>query len=75
MGFIGKDLPVVGINHLKRPFDSPLVKLLDLEGEGDARKEHIARVKENTRISYDEKDGSLVNTVPNGNRPLHAGPA
>jgi cardiolipin synthase len=33
MGFIGKDLPVVGINHLKRPFDSPLVKLLDLEGE------------------------------------------
>jgi cardiolipin synthase len=33
MGFIGKDLPVVGINHLKRPFDSPLVRLLDLEGE------------------------------------------
>jgi cardiolipin synthase len=33
MGFIGKDLPVVGINHLKRPIDSPLVKLLDLDGE------------------------------------------
>jgi cardiolipin synthase len=33
IGFIGKDLPVVGINHLKQPFDSPLVRLLDLEGE------------------------------------------
>jgi cardiolipin synthase len=33
MGFIGKDLPVVGINHLKRPIDSPLVRLLALEGE------------------------------------------
>jgi cardiolipin synthase len=33
MGFIGKDLPVVGINHVKRPIDSPLVRLLALEGE------------------------------------------
>lgn len=33
MGFIGKDLPVVGIHHLKRPIDSPLVRLLDLDGE------------------------------------------
>lgn len=33
MGFIGKDLPVVGINHLKRPIDGPLVRLLALEGE------------------------------------------
>jgi cardiolipin synthase len=33
IGFIGKDLPVVGINHLKRVVDSPLVWLLDLDGE------------------------------------------
>jgi cardiolipin synthase len=33
MGFIGKDLPVVGINHLKRAIDSPIVQLLDLDGE------------------------------------------
>jgi cardiolipin synthase len=33
MGFIGKDLPVVGINHLKRAIDSPIVRLLDLDGE------------------------------------------
>lgn len=33
MGFIGKDLPVVGVNHVKRPIDSPLVRLLALEGE------------------------------------------
>jgi cardiolipin synthase len=33
MGFIGKDLPLVGINHLKRAVDSPLVRLLDLDGD------------------------------------------
>ena len=33
MGFIGKDLPVVGFKHLKRPIESPLVRLLDLDGE------------------------------------------
>jgi cardiolipin synthase len=33
MGFIGKDLPVVGINHLKRAVDSPIVRLLDLDAE------------------------------------------
>ena len=33
IGLIGKDLPVVGINLLKRAFDTPLVWLLDLDGE------------------------------------------
>ena len=33
IGLIGKDLPVVGINPLKRAIDSPFVWLLDLEGE------------------------------------------
>jgi cardiolipin synthase len=33
MGFIGKDLPVVGINHIKRPIESPLVRWFALEGE------------------------------------------
>lgn len=32
-GLFGKDLPVVGINPFKRAIDSPLVWLLDLEGE------------------------------------------
>jgi cardiolipin synthase len=40
MGFIGKDLPVVGINHVKRPIDSPLVRLLALEGESCLCCEH-----------------------------------
>jgi cardiolipin synthase len=33
LGLFGKDLPVVGINPFKRTIDSPLVWLLDLEGE------------------------------------------
>ena len=33
MGFIGKDLPVVGINHLKQVVDSSIVWLLDLDEE------------------------------------------
>jgi cardiolipin synthase len=33
MGFIGKDLPVVGINQIKRAVDSPIVRLLDLDAE------------------------------------------
>jgi len=33
INLIGKDLPVVGINPLKRAVDSPLVWLLNLEGE------------------------------------------
>jgi len=33
IGLIGKDLPVVGINPLKRAVDSPLVWLLDLDGD------------------------------------------
>lgn len=31
-GLFGKDLPVVGINPVKRAIDKPLVQLLDLEG-------------------------------------------
>ncbi len=32
-GFIGKDLPVVGINPIKEVADSPLIRLLDLDGD------------------------------------------
>jgi cardiolipin synthase len=33
MGFIGKDLPVLGINPIKQVADSPLVRLFDLDGD------------------------------------------
>jgi cardiolipin synthase len=42
MGFIGKDLPVVGINHLKQAVDSPIVWLLDLDGESCLASQHPA---------------------------------
>jgi cardiolipin synthase len=40
MGFIGKDLPVVGINSLKRAIDSPLVWLLNGEGTACCVEDH-----------------------------------
>jgi cardiolipin synthase len=33
MGFIGKDLPVMGINPIKGVADGPLVRLFDLDGD------------------------------------------
>jgi cardiolipin synthase len=42
MGFIGKDLPFVGINHLKRAVDSPIVRLLDLDAESCLHGQHPA---------------------------------
>jgi cardiolipin synthase len=42
MGFIGKDLPIVGINHLKRAVDSPIVRLLDLDAESCLPDQHPA---------------------------------
>jgi cardiolipin synthase len=44
MGFIGKDLPVVGINHLKRAVDIPIVRLLDLDAESCLPDQHPAAV-------------------------------
>jgi cardiolipin synthase len=42
MGFIGKDLPVVGINHLMRAVDTPIVRLLDLDAESCLPNQHPA---------------------------------